>query len=265
MYTVKIYPAVVCLLFLLFTACKEDQIGPIDRSDTPPGPVTNATVENLPGRAVITYDLPGDSDLLYVKAVYEIRPGVPREVKASFYRDNLTVDGFATTGEYEVRLYAVDRGENESVPVSVTVQPLTPPILSVFESIEVREDFGGINVVFKNEDEADIVISVLTRDSFGDWVSADAFYTSLSEGNFSVRGYEAEEREFGVYVRDRWENRSDTLAGTWLPWYEIELDKNRFSNYRLPSDRPTLGSWPVENIFEALSATRVCIRSRGQM
>lgn len=243
----------ICLLLLMITACKEDRISPVENDDVPPKPVKNAQVENLPGQARITYDLPEDEDLLYVKAEYDINSEISREAKSSFYKKSLTVDGFADTLDYEVKLYAVDRSENESEPLSIKVKPLTPPILTAFESLQVQEDFGGVNIAFVNEAEADIVISVISKDSLGEWQSADNLYTKRSGGNFSVRGYPPEEMEFGFYVRDRWDNRSDTLVQNIVPLPEVELDKDLFDEYRLPTDAVRYsGSWGMEKMFDGI-------------
>ena len=157
-------------------ACKKmDDIGPLDSNSTPPAPVSNGKVENLKGEARITYTLPGDEDLLYVKAVYEIRPGVKREAKASFYTNNLLVDGFKDTSVTEVSLYAVNRSEVASEPYKVTVKPLMPAYLSSFDSLKVGATFGGINIQTSNPDAKPLSIIVLMKDQFGQWAQQEPF------------------------------------------------------------------------------------------
>ena len=55
------------VLILLMISCSEDYIGqhPVDK--IPPGSIKNAAVTNLPGSSLITYELPSDEDILYVK------------------------------------------------------------------------------------------------------------------------------------------------------------------------------------------------------
>ena len=72
-------------------------------STTPPSQVLNATVKNLPGAAIIYYDLPDDQNLKYVRASYKV-DNMIRTVNASFYTDSLVVEGFPTKGEYDVEL-----------------------------------------------------------------------------------------------------------------------------------------------------------------
>src|SRR3546814_6485360 len=95
---------------------------------------------------LIYFQLPSDDDVLYVKGQYSTADGQVRESKVSYYNRSLTVSGFGDTREYDVQLYAVDKGGNESAPVSVTVHPEKAPFLLVYDSLKVISDFGGINI-----------------------------------------------------------------------------------------------------------------------
>src|SRR5687768_10964391 len=109
-----------CLL--LAAACSDEKlISPLNGNDSAPDPVSVTKVESLAGGAKITYDLPDSENLLYVKAVFTVREGLTREVKSSFYVNNLTVEGFPNSDDYQVTLYAVSRGEKMSAPVTVSV------------------------------------------------------------------------------------------------------------------------------------------------
>ena len=66
--------AIGAMAFML--GCEEDLKEPLFQDSDVPGPVTSPVVENLPGAAVITYGLPQDQDLLYVKAEYDLPSGV---------------------------------------------------------------------------------------------------------------------------------------------------------------------------------------------
>ena len=219
----------------LLLAC-EPQLTPLEKSGNVPDPVRNVTVENFPGSAVLTYDLPPGKELWYVKASYEIRPGVQREKKATYYTNQLVLDGFGDTGTYEVTLNAVGRDGQTSESVTVEVQPDTPPIKKVYESLTIDEDFGGVRIGMENEDEADVVLQLVAIDSLGNWAPVETYYTSQQSAMFFARGLDPEERDFGVYVRDRWENYSDTLVRSLTPYFEEELDKSNFAEVRLPTD-----------------------------
>jgi hypothetical protein len=240
------------LIYLFATAlpgCKEEILGPTSNSEGRPDPVTNMRVENLPGAAKITYTLPGNTDLLYVKAAYTIN-GKAREVKSSLYNNYLVVDGFGNMDTYEVQLYAVNRAEVASEAVSIQVKPLEPNVLSIARSIDTQADFGGMSLKFTNATEAEVSIHVLTIDSTGDWAPVDILYTKRKEGSFAVRGFAARPRSFGVFVKDRWDNHSDTIKVNLTPLFEAELPRANFKELKLASDAALIdASWNFGQLF----------------
>ncbi|PRD56642.1 DUF5000 domain-containing lipoprotein [Sphingobacterium gobiense] len=253
----RILLSLVAISIVLVAAC-DSKLSPIEKDWPTPGPVGNVKVENFQGGATLTYDLPPGKELWYVKAEYEIRPGVKREKKATYYTNQIVLDGFGKTGDYDVKLYAVSRDEKESEPVVVQVHPDTPPIESVYETLVMNEDFGGLNVSMKNDTEADIVMYIVTLEPNGVWEPVETYYTRQRQGIFTARGFEPEERRFGVYIRDRWENYSDTLVGDLTPYFEMELDKSRFKEVRLPTDtwqKRYAGSAGVSAIWNGNRAT----------
>ncbi len=133
----------IITLALLAAACGKEKHEPVNQPGGAPAQVSNVQVENRNGTARITYSLPDNADVLYVKAVYELRPGKVREVKSSFYNNFLIVDGFGDTLKHNIKLYTVSRSEVASAPLDVEVQPKTPPVLLIRRSFKVREDFGA--------------------------------------------------------------------------------------------------------------------------
>src|SRR3546814_8332243 len=97
-------------------------MSPVNTNDKQPVKVSNVEVENLPGGAKISYTLPTSENILYIKAIYEIRDGVEQEVKSSYYNRSLLIEGFPDTQEYDVKLYTVSHGEVESEPLTVQVR-----------------------------------------------------------------------------------------------------------------------------------------------
>lgn len=225
------------ILLVILVSCQETERSvPIPGDDTAPPQVGNIQVKNIPGGATITYALPKNGDLLYVLAEYSIHKGDVLEKKSSYYNNNITLEGFPDTSTYQVNLYTVSRGGKKSDPLPVTIHPLTPPVISIFKSLAMSPTFGGVYVTFKNDDEADVKISVLTTDSFGDLYPAETYYTKRKEGGFSARGFDSVERRFGVFIRDRWDNYSDTLFANLTPFYEAQLDKSKFKEVHLTGD-----------------------------
>jgi hypothetical protein len=234
----KLVFSIAVLALLTIVACKREIGGPLSTDKTPTGPVSNVTVQNLPGAALLKYNLPSSPNLLYVKAEYKVK-GVMREAKSSMYVSNILLEGFADTTATEVTLYAVSKAEVLSSPVKVTVNPLAPPIVGVRASLAVDSAFGGIKVEFNNPQAANIAIGVLVKDSVGDWQHVNFHYTSQVTGSFSIRGFPPVERTWGVFVRDRWMNHTDTLVVKFRPIYEIELDKTKFKDARASQNSTT--------------------------
>jgi hypothetical protein len=246
----------ILLVSVIFVKCKQDTINKPNVTNTnPPGVVSNVKVVNLNGKATISYSLPGDADLLYVKAVYETSPGNTMSVKASNYVNNLTVVGFGDTLAHKVTLYAVNSSEVASAPVTVTVNPLTPAIILARRSLQVVATFGGFSLTCNNPTQENLAIIPLV-DTAGNhkWVQTSGIDNIYS--NFSVitgidRGQPAITRPYAFVVRDRWLNHSDTLFMTLTPLFEQLLPKSAWSNYVLPGDATLLYSYTnVQQIFD---------------
>lgn len=224
---------IACLCFT--GGCKEEVLGPLHYGQKP-SPVKEYKIESMAGGAKITFKMPPSEDLMYVKAVYKIASGLQRETKSSLYKNYLIVDGFEKEGEYEVTLYAVAKGEIESDPTPVKINTFTPPYLATFSNITLQETFGGVNITYKNENEADLVYQLLEKDKDNKWVEKYTHYSNFKEGDFSVRGYDTLNLDFGVFVKDRWGNISDTLFRTCKPLFETLIDKKKFKDLALPGD-----------------------------
>jgi hypothetical protein len=104
--------------------------------------------------------------------------------------------------------------------------------------IVMSPDFGGVNLKFTNPDGADLVIGLYGKDSLGRFGLLENYYTNLKEGNYTYRGLPAELALYGVFIRDKWSNFSDTLFSELTPLYEKMLDKSKFREVRFPGDGP---------------------------
>lgn len=226
-------------VFLIVSACTEVEKGQYAIDTVAPGTISNYNVTNKEGKSVISYDLPADEDLLYVKATYKLNNGKDMEVKASAYVNELEVLGFGKAAEHDIKVTTVDRSGNESEPVIVKVTPLDNPIYKIFDEMQVASDFGGLSLKWKNETEEEITISVSTPNEYGEMVSAQNFYTKAVEGVGFVRGYstetsETEGRRFAITITDHWGNQTDVKDETFYPIYEIQIPSDRFSKYVVP-------------------------------
>ena len=237
-----------CMIFF-YSCSEENNRTPVTSDSTVPGQINNVRVERLPGAVKLTYDMPDGQNLSYVKAECIIN-GVVRQIIASSYVNHLTIEGFADTSVYIVNLYSVNRSEKASEPVEVQAKPLAPPFREVFENIRLYSVFGGAGVSFENPYEADLAITIINIDSTGFWNQGETFYTKRLRGSFAVRGFDSIETRFGVYIRDRWNNFTDTLILNLTPRFEQQLNKRNFLPVSLPGDQQAAFGWEMYYLWD---------------
>lgn len=263
----NIYFIGAAILGLLWYGCaKEGRLDFVDPNTPAPMQVSDVKVDATPGGGILTYKLPADLNLAYVKAVYEIQKGVFREAKSSKYTDTLRLVGFGDELVHTVKVYSVAANEKASEPILVNVKPKTPPVKSVFESVVFQETFGGVNVALSNPFKADLAVVVL-KDTTGNnnWVTVRTFYTAATAGDFAARGFESKPQKFAVYIRDRWNNKSDTLIKTLTPKPEIEIPSDTYRKLVLPTDQVALADpgYNIENLWNGLADRRLYASSNA--
>ncbi len=236
----------IVFMGILLVQCEEDQHEPVNNDSVAPGVIQNVRVNNLPGAATIKYNVPADEDLLYVQAEYTLKNGREMKVKASVYVDSLLCEGFGTTDQYDITLYAVDRAGNFSNPVVQVVQPLEPPINGVLENMVLQNTFGGVNIRWENKTQSPVGIFVMikdTTDSAEEFLEVGSIFTQTLNGNINFRGFDTKTRDFYYFVKDRWDNYSDTIVKSITPFFEVQLDKGLMREVILPNDLPMHAIW----------------------
>ncbi|CDN32864.1 Galactose binding domain like protein [Mucinivorans hirudinis] len=230
--------SIITLLFLVI-CCKEKTLEPITPSKGKPEIVTEVAVQNLPGAALIKYKIPQSEDLIAVRAVYKLDDGVERRTEASFYNNEIKIEGFNQTKEYQVVLYSVNRAEQVSDPVVVKISPSESPLSKVAKSMNIVADFGGARFLWENRDRAPLVIELLSQNDKGSMQAIQTVYSSTINGLTTLRGFDAKARKFGAIVRDKWNNSSDTIwavGNPITPIFEQKAAKNLFKVLRLAND-----------------------------
>lgn len=238
----------LCLggLMLLLTNCGEETFNvqyPTD--EVAPQQVSNVAVENLPGSARITYDLPDEKDLMYVKAVYPITGGGMGETKVSAFSNTMMIKGFGRSQQHTVELISVDKSLNESAPVAVVIEPTDSPIYEVFESLKVLTAFGGFTLEWENPMNENVIIEILESDTINNLYNfMDIVHSAQGEGNYSVRGLDTTQIKVAVFLKDPFNNYSDTVEVSVKPYFEE----------RIPTDK--LKAFPLPPYFELFDAGR---------
>jgi hypothetical protein len=230
---------VIAGLLLLTSYCNELPFAQTPTDKTPPSPVTNVEAISIPGGAKITYNIPAsDDDISYVKAVYNYK-GEQWTVRTSVYSDTLTIEGLGVVEPTSATLFVVDHSENISSGVSVGFTPLTPPIETIFESMQMSPDFGGVRVSWKNETNTEIGITIFIEDSTGVMRESTTQFSKEKQGEITFRGYDPKEYHFAARIVDIFDNVSDMKDARVTPLVESSLDKSKFLEVALPGDNTT--------------------------
>lgn len=228
----KIY--VICIAALFMFACGEDSVNDPRGSKAVPKQVTVTGTRDVEGASVIYYNRPDDQNLKYVRAVWTTDDGVQMDATASFYTDSILVEGFGAAGQYKVDLYSVSTGEVSSEPVSVTINPKTPPYISAYNNMEMFPYFMGIRAsVNNNYTKAKLSLFAYKKNSSGEWDEIGALHTSMDSIDFKVTGQDTLLSEYGFRVRDRWQHWSEMKTFQTTPWWEELCDKKLYSECKV--------------------------------
>jgi hypothetical protein len=122
-----------------------------------------------------------------------------------------------------VEVFAMDKSGNLSSGVPSTIQPLTPPVDVIRETLQIQEIFGGLYVRWENTQEKDVAISLYVADSTGYYNLYDTYFSNSSNGNHSFRGLKIKEQDLRVEIRDRWNNYASPLDVRLQPLYEESI------------------------------------------
>jgi hypothetical protein len=230
----RIFYILMMLAGLWITSCSEEMsIGQTSTDSVPPSPLSGVTVEELPGGAKITYVLPKEKDISYVKGEL-VSQGKQKVIRSSVYDNFLIVDGLGSTDPVEITLSLIDHSENASEPVKKTFTPGKPPIEIIYESMTMTPYWGGVLLEWDNPTAVEIGVTLFVLDSLGEYGNGQIYFTKSNQRIF--RGYEAKELQFGVQIVDKWDNISPIKEQTLTPVYEKLLSRLLYRQRALPYD-----------------------------
>lgn len=224
------------MITLLFTNCGDDKFNvQYPKDDIPPKKVDNIEVENMPGAVKITYELPDELDLMYVKAIYPLSTGGMGEIKVSAFSNTMQIKGFGRSKKHIVELVSVDKSFNESDPVRVEIEPLDSPIYDIFETLDVLTAFGGFTLRWENPLNENIIIEILESDTINNFYNfMDVVHSAQKDGSYSIRGLDTLAIRVAAFVKDPFENYTDTLEVRVKPYFEERIPINKITEFPLP-------------------------------
>jgi len=233
---------------MVIAACSSNQneFGRIDQFDNSlpaPQPISEVVrVKQISGGAIIWVKIPDDQNIKGVVATYE-RGGKTIDTKISRYVDSLEVVGYSDTQTHKVKICTFNADEVRSTAVEVEVNPTAPAIETVKPVI--LSAAGGVKIrITGNNDKESLAVCLLRDADLTDadkpvgqvkWVEVTTLFTSSDNIVLTRRGIEPQKAIFGVYIRDRWGNLSDTLKTVLTPAVEIKIPKTGFK-YANPGD-----------------------------
>ena len=212
------------ILFFAASSCSKQD----DGDTTPPSVLTVDSVTPTNGGGIISYTLPNDDDILYVRAEYTNSNGVDVSRASSSYNNSIEIDGLNQTTALTITLYVVDENYNQSAPLYVELVPLESFIYLVQESIEVNTDLGGFRINWENIQSKTVYVFVHINN--GSEEEIRILSSNNSSESIAVRGLPSEEITISTRIEDFDEN-STTLEekGTLTPLFEQVIDKSTWT------------------------------------
>jgi hypothetical protein len=240
------------LLSAVIFSCSEIPIGQTPTDKTPPSSLSNVRITPTNGGAYITYSLPKEDDISYVKCEFTYA-GIARTVRSSIYKNHMEVEGIGEPEEIELRLYVVDHSENLSEAYVEKFVPLDPPMKAILNSFRIEPTYGGAVVTWENPAKAMVGISFLAANDYGELELIDMVFSSLPTDFKKLRPFDTSKRLFALSITDKYENVSDTFKTEIEPFYEVMLDKSKFSSPALAGDNVSVNdNRPIEKIWDGV-------------
>ena len=212
------------ITFLFLSGCNENE----NQDSTPPGSLTIESVTPTNGGGILTYSLPNDSDILFVRAEYTNSLGNDVYRVSSSHNNSIEIDGLNQNTPISVRLFVIDENENISEPTDVEFIPLPSFIFLVQESISISPTLGGVNLEWENIAEKTVYVHLHIVNAGEEEIrilSSDKEFE-----NISVRGLESVEMTFLTKVEDFDGNITDLEEkATISPLFEEMIDKSTWT------------------------------------
>ena len=216
--------SIFLISFITLLGCKDDD----GQDSTPPGSLLVENITPTNGGGIISYSLPDDSDILFVRAEYTNSLGVDVYRVSSSHNNYIEIDGLNQNTPVQVKLFVIDENENMSQPVDIEFTPLPSFIYLVQESITITPDLGGVKLEWENEAEKTVYVHLHIINA-GEEEIRILSSNNASESVF-VRGLESVEMTFLTKVEDFDGNITELEEKAILtPLFEEMIDKSTWT------------------------------------
>ena len=216
--------SIFLISFITLLGCKDDD----GQDSTPPGSLLVENITPTNGGGIISYSLPDDSDILFVRAEYTNSLGVDVYRVSSSHNNFIEIDGLNQNTPVQVKLFVIDENENMSQPVDIEFTPLPSFIYLVQESITITPDLGGVKLEWENVAEKTVYVHLHIVNA-GEEEIRILSSNNASESVF-VRGLESVEMTFLTKVEDFDGNITELEEKAILtPLFEEMIDKSTWT------------------------------------
>jgi len=218
--------AVLFLLFIFVTiiSCSENE----NIDTTPPGILSNISVMPTNGGGIISYTLPSDDDILYVKAVYTNSQGEEVFRVSSKHNTSVEVNGLSQLTPVSVKLFVVDMNENISETIAIDFTPLKSFIFFVQESIQITPDLGGVKITWENIASKTVFVYVHILEGVDETIRI--LSSNNAEESVFIRGLAPSEITISTKVEDFDGNITELKEkGKYTPLFEEKIDKSTWT------------------------------------
>ena len=216
--------SIFLISFITLLGCKDDD----GQDSTPPGSLLVENITPTNGGGIISYSLPDDSDILFVRAEYTNSLGIDVYRVSSSHNNFIEIDGLNQNTPVQVKLFVIDENENMSQPVDIEFTPLPSFIYLVQESITITPDLGGVKLEWENEAEKTVYVHLHIVNA-GEEEIRILSSNNASESVF-VRGLESVEMTFLTKVEDFDGNITELEEKAILtPLFEEMIDKSTWT------------------------------------
>lgn len=216
--------SIFLISFVTLLGCKDDD----GQDSTPPGSLLVENITPTNGGGIISYSLPDDSDILFVRAEYTNSLGIDVYRVSSSHNNFIEIDGLNQNTPVQVKLFVIDENENMSQPVDIEFTPLPSFIYLVQESITITPDLGGVKLEWENEAEKTVYVHLHIVNA-GEEEIRIISSNNASESVF-VRGLESVEMTFLTKVEDFDGNITELEEKAILtPLFEEMIDKSTWT------------------------------------
>ena len=216
--------SIFLISFITLLGCKDDD----GQDSTPPGSLLVENITPTNGGGIISYSLPDDSDILFVRAEYTNSLGVDVYRVSSSHNNFIEIDGLNQNTPVQVKLFVIDENENMSQPVDIEFTPLPSFIYLVQESITVTPDLGGVKLEWENVAEKTVYVHLHIVNAGEEEIRILSSNNALE--SVFVRGLQSVEMTFLTKVEDFDGNITELEEKAILtPLFEEMIDKSTWT------------------------------------